>query len=45
LPNDITQRVYVHVLDETDQRITRALGELVWKSTAEQQERNERAGS
>ena len=43
--SDITRRVYVHVLDETDQRITRALGELVWKPTAEQQARNERAGS
>ena len=43
--SDITRRVYVHVLDETDQRITRALGELVWKPSAEQQSRNERAGS
>ena len=42
---DITRRVYVHVLDETDQRITRALGELVWKPTAQQPERDERAGS
>ena len=30
--SDITRRVYVHVLDETDQRVTRALGELVWRS-------------
>ena len=43
--SDITRRVYVHVLDETDERITRALGELVWKPSAEQQARNERAGS
>ncbi len=42
--SDITRRVYVHVLDETDKRITRALGELVWKPSAEQQARNERAG-
>ena len=27
--SDITRRVYVHVLDETDKRITRALGELM----------------
>jgi integrase len=27
--SDLTRRVYVYVLDETDQRITRALGELV----------------
>ena len=43
--SDITRRVYVHVLDETDQRITRALGELVWKTAADQQARNEHAGS
>nr|MDP9336815.1 site-specific integrase [Actinomycetota bacterium] len=43
--SDITRRVYVHVLDETDQRITRALGKLVWKPTVGQRARNERAGS
>ena len=43
--SDITRRVYVHVLDETDRRITRALGELVWKPSADQQARDERAGS
>ena len=32
--SDITRRVYVHVLDETDQRITRALSDLVWPSTS-----------
>jgi integrase len=32
--SDITRRVYVHVLEETDKRITRSLGELVWKPRA-----------
>jgi integrase len=31
--SDITRRVYVHVLDETDQKITRALGEFIWRPT------------
>jgi integrase len=34
--SDITRRVYVHVLDETDRRITRALGELVWRADADE---------
>jgi hypothetical protein len=29
--SDIMRRVYVHVRDDTDKRITRALGELVWR--------------
>jgi len=28
--SDVTRRVYVHVLDETDKAVTRALGDLVW---------------
>jgi integrase len=32
--SDITRRVYVHVLDETDKRITRALGTFVWRCAA-----------
>jgi integrase len=32
---DITRRVYVHVLDETDRTVTRALGELVWPATTQ----------
>jgi hypothetical protein len=43
--SDITRRVYVRVLDETDKRITRALGELVWHPAVEQRARDERAGS
>jgi integrase len=33
--SDITRRVYVHVLDETDKRVTRDLGQLVWVSALE----------
>ncbi len=29
--SDITRRVYVHVLEESDKAVTRALGDLVWK--------------
>jgi integrase len=43
--SDITRRVYVHVLDETDKRVTRALGELVWRPLATEQSANERASS
>ena len=32
--SDITRRVYVHVLDETDKRITGALGDFVWGDRA-----------
>lgn len=34
--SDITRRVYVHVLGETDKRITHALGELVWRAAVSQ---------
>jgi hypothetical protein len=29
--SDITRRVYVHVLEESDKVVTHALGEVVWK--------------
>jgi integrase len=43
--SDITRRVYVHVLDETETRITRALGDLVWRPAADERSSDHRASS
>ncbi len=43
--SDITRRAYVHVLDETDKRTTRALGELVWSDRGVDTADDERTGT
>jgi len=43
--SDITRRVYVHVLDETDRRVTHAIGELVWRNADSERATDQRASS
>jgi integrase len=43
--SDVTRRVYVHVLDETDKTVTRALGELVWRADAESVDTRKKMGT
>lgn len=43
--SDITRRVYVHVLDQTEQRVTRALGRLVWDSAPDLRSHDQDAAS
>jgi len=43
--SDVTRRVYVHVLDDTDRAVTHALGELVWHSSAHERTHSKGVGA